>query len=138
MAIGVVGLDHTSASQALRERPASDGERLDLLFADPLLARLGPHLDSQKDAELARTLARLEHLSARDRDAVALLAYRLVYRMVHHLATRLKATAATPNAVAYLHALSVLFADLDTADRTITTAEHVLPPQVQTGCGSAP
>ena len=73
--------------------------------AVPLITRLRAHVDSRKDAELARTLARLEHLSPRDRDIVAMLAQRLVNGMFHHLATRLKAAATAPDADTYLRAL---------------------------------
>jgi glutamyl-tRNA reductase len=76
--------------------------------AVPLIARLRAHVDSQKEAELTRTLGRLEHLSPRDRDAVALLAHRLVNGMFHQLATRLKTAATAPDADAYLRALSFL------------------------------
>src|SRR5262249_21327416 len=79
--------------------------------AVPLTARLRAHVDSQKDAELARTLARLEHLSPQDRDAVALLAHRLTNCMFHPLATRLKTAASAADAEAYLAALSFLFHD---------------------------
>jgi glutamyl-tRNA reductase len=79
--------------------------------AVPLIARLRAHVDSQKDAELARTLARLEHLSPQDRDVVALLAHRLVNGMFHHLATRLKTAATAPDADTYLRALAFLFDD---------------------------
>jgi len=41
-----------------------------------------------------------------DREAVALLAHRLVNRMFHHLATRLKLAATEPDAEAYLAALA--------------------------------
>jgi len=79
--------------------------------AVPLIARLRAHVDSQKDAELARTLARLEHLAPQDRDAVALLAHRLVNGMFHHLATRIKVGASAPDAEAYLSALTFLVDD---------------------------
>ncbi|HEX6656175.1 MAG TPA: hypothetical protein VF153_08200 [Candidatus Limnocylindria bacterium] len=74
-----------------------------------MIVRLRVHLDSQKDSELARTLAQLGHLSARDHAAVTLLAHRLVNRAYHHLATRLKSVAKAPDADVYLRTLSCRF-----------------------------
>jgi len=86
--------------------------------AVPMIARLRAHVDSQKEAELARTLASLEHLAEADRAEVGMLAHRLVNRMFHHLATRLKAAVVAPEADTYLEALSFLF------DETGTGAAH--------------
>jgi len=86
--------------------------------AVPMIARLRAHVDSQKEAELARTLASLEHLAEADRAEVGMLAHRLVNRMFHHLATRLKAAAVAPEADTYLEALAFLF------DETGTGAAH--------------
>jgi len=86
--------------------------------AVPMIARLRAHVDSQKEAELARTLASLEHLAEADRAEVGMLAHRLVNRMFHHLATRLKAAAVAPEADTYLEALAFLF------DETGTRAAH--------------
>ncbi len=86
--------------------------------AVPMIARLRAHVDSQKEAELARTLASLEHLAEADRAEVGMLAHRLVNRMFHHLATRLKAAAVAPEADTYLEALAFLF------DETGTSAAH--------------
>jgi glutamyl-tRNA reductase len=88
--------------------------------AVPLIAALRAHVDRQKEAELARTLADLEHLAPADREAVALLAHRLVNRMFHHLATRLKLAATEPDAEAYLAALAFLFEGTGTDYRTVT------------------
>jgi glutamyl-tRNA reductase len=88
--------------------------------AVPLIAALRAHVDSQKDAELHHTLATLAHLAPADRDAVALLAHRLVNRMFHHLATRLKLAAALPDGDAYLAALAFLFDAAGTEYRTVT------------------
>lgn len=92
--------------------------------AVPLIARLRAHVDRNKDAELARTLAGLERLSPADREAVALMAHRLVNNMFHHLATRLKKAAALPDGDARLAALAFLF------DEAGTEYRHVMaPPQ---------
>jgi hypothetical protein len=66
-----------------------------------------------KDAELARTLAGLEHLAPGDREAVALPAYRLVNGMFH-LVVHPKAVASAPDARTQLAALAFLFDDTGT------------------------
>jgi glutamyl-tRNA reductase len=86
----------------------------------PMIANLRVHVDRHKDAELARTLAGLEHLAPGDREAVALLAHRLVNGMFHHLAVRLKAVASAPDADTYLAALAFVFDDTGTDDTTVT------------------
>jgi glutamyl-tRNA reductase len=86
----------------------------------PMFANLHAHVDRHKDAELARTLADLEHLAPGDREAVALLAHRLVNGMFHHLAARLKAVASAPDADTHLAALAFLFDDTGTDDTTVT------------------
>ena len=88
--------------------------------AVPVIAALRAHVDSQKEAELHHTLARLAHLAPADRDAVAQLAHRLVNRMFHHLATRLKLTTALPDGDAYLAALAFLFDEAGTEYKTVT------------------
>jgi len=87
--------------------------------AVPLIAGLRAHVDRQKDAELARTLSALGHLPQEDQDEVSFLAHRLVNRMFHHLATRLKSAAAEPDGDAYLAALSYLFDGSGTEYRTV-------------------
>jgi glutamyl-tRNA reductase len=64
--------------------------------AVPLIADLRAHVDRQKEAELARTLGQLAHLSEVDQAAVGELAHRLVNKMFHHLAIRMKQAAADP------------------------------------------
>ncbi len=88
--------------------------------AVPLIAALREHVDRQKDAELARTLADLDHLPAADQEAVSLLAHRLINRMFHHLAIRIKAAATRPDAETYLEALAFLFSSEGTEYRTVT------------------
>lgn len=82
----------------------------------------GARLAEVMDAELTRALAGLEHLAVGDREAIALLAHRIVKRMVHHLATRLDAIATAPDAETYLAALSFVFDDTGTDDTTVTPA----------------
>jgi len=94
--------------------------------AVPLITRLRAHVDRNKEAELARTLASLEHLSGEDREAVALLAHRLVNRMFHHLATRLKETAALPNGETHLAALAYLFDESGTEYHHVTASAREL------------
>ena len=78
--------------------------------AVPLIADLRAHVDGQKEAELARTLKGLEHLSERDRAEVAEMGHRLVNKMFHHLATRMKQAAADPDlGESYLEAARYLF-----------------------------
>jgi glutamyl-tRNA reductase len=81
------------------------------------IANLRVHVDRHKDAELARTLAGLEHLAPGDRQAVALLAHRLVNGMFRHLAAHLKAVASAPDAGTHLAALAFLFDDTGTDER---------------------
>ncbi len=78
--------------------------------AVPLIADLRAHVDRQKEQELARTLAQLEHLSEDERAAVGELAHRLVNKMFHHLAIRMKQAAADPDlGESYLEAARYLF-----------------------------
>jgi len=77
--------------------------------AAPVLAALRAHVDHSKEAELARTLADLEHLAPHDREAVALLAHRLVGKMFHHLAARMRNAAADPEMEGYLPVARYLF-----------------------------
>lgn len=88
--------------------------------AVPLITRLRAHVDGQKEAELARTLAGLQHLPEADREAVALLAHRLVNRMFHHLASRMKLAATAPGADERLEALAFLFDEEGTEYGTVT------------------
>ena len=78
--------------------------------AVPLIADLRAHVDGQKEVELSRTLRQLEHLPAADRLAVEEMAHRLVNKMFHHLAIRMKQAAADPElGDRYLEAARYLF-----------------------------
>lgn len=97
--------------------------------AVPLIAALRAHVDRQKDAELAHTLADLDHLAPHDREAVELLAHRLVNRMFHHLATRLKLAATAPDAETLLAALAFLFDAQGTGSKSVTAPDGGRDPQ---------
>jgi glutamyl-tRNA reductase len=78
--------------------------------AVPLIADLRAHVDRQKAAELARTLSQLEHLAPDDQAAIEEMAHRLVNKMFHHLATRMKKAAADPElGESYVAAARFLF-----------------------------
>lgn len=78
--------------------------------AVPLIADLRAHVDRQKEAELRRTLAHLDHLALEEQAEVREMAHRLVNKMFHHLASRMKLAAADPELGAtYLEAAKFLF-----------------------------
>jgi glutamyl-tRNA reductase len=78
--------------------------------AVPIIADLRAHVEHQRDAELARTLAQLDHLSDADQARVREMANRLVNKMFHHLAVRMKKAAADPELGAqYLATARFLF-----------------------------
>jgi glutamyl-tRNA reductase len=78
--------------------------------AVPLIADLRAHVDRQREVELARTLAQLDHLDEADQERVREMANRLVNKMFHHLAVRMKKAAADPDLGAqYLTAARFLF-----------------------------
>lgn len=62
-------------------------------MAVPGIAALRRHVDLSQQAELARVLADLEHLSDADRRAVERFGRRLVDKMFHHLVSRVRALA---------------------------------------------
>lgn len=78
--------------------------------AVPLIADLRAHVDRQKEAELERTMARLAHLPEAEQAEVSEMAHRLVNKMFHHLATRMKQAAADPeHGEQYLRTARYLF-----------------------------
>lgn len=132
-AVRVATPDATELLDGVADAWAIVDESVELYIAEararravPLIARLRAHVDRNKDAELARTLAGLERLSPADREAVALMAHRLVNNMFHHLATRLKKAAALPDGDAHLAALAFLF------DEAGTEYRHVMAPPQET------
>lgn len=64
--------------------------------AVPLIADLRAHVDRQREAEVTRAFAHLAHLPDEDRAVVEEMAHRLVNKMFHHLATRMKKAVADP------------------------------------------
>jgi len=98
--------------------------------AAPVLAALRAHVDHSKEAELARTLADLEHLAPHDREAVTLLAHRLVGKMFHHLAARMRNAAADPAMEGYLPVARYLFG-VDERHQVPHTGDADVP----AGCG---
>src|SRR5262249_11648029 len=64
-----------------------------LRLAVPGIAALRHHVDRSEQAELARALADLGHLSKRDRAVVARFGQRLVDKMFHHLVSRIRSLA---------------------------------------------
>jgi glutamyl-tRNA reductase len=86
--------------------------------AVPGIAALRRHVDRSQQAELARTLAHLEHLSEADRQAVARFGQRLVDKMFHHLVARIRSLAEydeVPPDVT-MQVLARLFADPDAGE----------------------
>jgi len=94
-----IGLDGPAAEERLVIQPGHGK----YLFVYPFVASALRHPRAGQDPGPGR--------SPQDRDAVALLAHRLVNRMFHHLATRIKSGASAADAEAYLNALSFLFDD---------------------------
>jgi glutamyl-tRNA reductase len=93
--------------------------------AVPMITDLRAHVDRQRDAELVRTLAHLEHLPEADRAIVEEMAHRLVNKMFHHLAIRMKKAAADPDlGDQYLEAVRFLFLTGETALRDDTAQEQ--------------
>ena len=83
--------------------------------AVPLITELRAHVDQQRDIELARAMAHLDHLTDGDRAVVEEMANRLVNKMFHHLAVRMKRAAADPDlGEQYLDAVRFLFAQEET------------------------
>ena len=79
--------------------------------AVPLITELRAHVDRQKDIELDRALAHLDRLTDAERAVVEEMAHRLVNKMFHHLAVRMKRAAADPDlGEQYLEAVRFLFA----------------------------
>ena len=79
----------------------------------PALVELRRRAADIAEAELQRTLRRLEHRSGHDQQTqqeVAQLAHRIVAKLLHAPTVRLKAQAAGGNGDAYLYVLEDLFA----------------------------
>jgi glutamyl-tRNA reductase len=86
-----------------------------LRLAVPGIAALRRHVDRSEQAELARALSSLEHLSDDDKVIVARFGRRLVDKMFHHLVARIRSLAEydeVPPDVT-MRVLARLFADPD-------------------------
>ncbi len=83
----------------------------------PIIAGLRVHAEQLADAELAQALKRLDDLDPRGQRVVALLAHRIVGKLLHDPITRLKTRAASGNGSVYAEAVRELFA-LDVAPAT--------------------
>ncbi len=84
-------------------------------LAVPGIAALRRHVDRSEEAEVARALADLEHLSEHDRQIIERFGRRLVDKMFHHLVSRIRSLAEydeVPPDVT-MRVLSRLFADPD-------------------------
>ena len=103
--------DAITAASALVEESTHEWQAWNRTRAAvPLITELRAHVDQQRDIELTRALAHLGHLSDGDRAVVEEMAHRLVSKMFHHLAVRLKRAAADPElGDLYLEAVRFLF-----------------------------
>ncbi len=123
--------DAIAAASTLVEEAANEWQAWNRTRAAvPLITELRAHVDQQRDVELARTLALLGHLPESDRLAVEELANRLVNKMFHHLAVRMKRAAADPElGEQYLEAVRFLFAREEGWRSSRETApEHLASP----------
>ncbi|MBF6590849.1 MAG: glutamyl-tRNA reductase [Ktedonobacterales bacterium] len=81
----------------------------------PGIAALRRHVDRSEQAELARALAQLDHLSPEEHAVIARLGQRLVDKMFHHLVSRIRSLAEydeVPPQIT-MRVLARLFADPD-------------------------
>jgi glutamyl-tRNA reductase len=76
----------------------------------PVLIELRHRAQMVAQAEVEHTLRRLDHPDPRTEQLMALLAHRIVGKLLHEPTVRLKAEAANGNGVAYADALRELFA----------------------------
>jgi len=92
----------------------------------PTIATLRRHVDQSEQAELSRTLARLEHLSEEDREAISEFGHRLVDKMFHQLVIRIKRIAQNDQTGMALDLLAQLF------DESLAPRERQTAPEQQT------
>lgn len=87
--------------------------------AVPGIAALRRHVDQSEQAELARALTQLSHLSTADRQVIERFGQRLVDKMFHHLVARIRSLAeydeVAPDIT--MQVLARLFADPDEGAR---------------------
>ncbi len=98
----------------------------------PAIAALRRHVDASQEAELARALAQLGHLTARDQEVVRQFGQRMVDKMFHHLVSRVREVAEREPADAMLDLLMQLFAvsnaPTDEANRPVGNEISAAPP----------
>lgn len=102
----------------------------------PAIAALRKHVDASQEAELARAMAQLGHLEARDQEVVRQFGQRMVDKMFHHLVSRVREVAEREPTEAVLDLLMQLFAvsgsSVDGADPPAERPAAVAPPKTQT------
>jgi glutamyl-tRNA reductase len=85
------------------------------LAAVPVLRTFRTEMDRLREAELAETMRKLEHLSSRDREAIEHFSRALMNKFLHEPSVRLRAAAANGRGLGVVDALRYLF-DLRAAD----------------------
>jgi len=85
------------------------------LAAVPVLRTFRSEMDRLREAELAETMRKLEHLSPRDREAIEHFSRALMNKFLHEPSVRLRAAAANGRGLGVVDALRYLF-DLRAAD----------------------
>lgn len=85
------------------------------LAAVPVLRTFRSEMDRLREAELAETMRKLEHLSSRDREAIEHFSRALMNKFLHEPSVRLRAAAANGRGLGVVDALRYLF-DLRASD----------------------
>jgi len=85
------------------------------LAAVPVLRTFRTEMDRLREAELAETMRKLEHLSSRDREAIEHFSRALMNKFLHEPSVRLRAAAANGRGLGVVDALRYLF-DLRSSD----------------------
>lgn len=85
------------------------------LAAVPVLRTFRTEMDRLREAELADTMRKLEHLSPRDREAIEHFSRALMNKFLHEPSVRLRAAAANGRGLGVVDALRYLF-DLRASD----------------------
>ncbi len=98
------------------------------LAAVPVLRTFRAEMERLRDAELADTMRRLEHLSPRDREAVEHFSRALMNKFLHEPSIRLRAAAANGRGLGAVDALRYLFG-LHAADEERTADDRSSTPR---------
>jgi glutamyl-tRNA reductase len=111
VAEAVVLQAETILGEALREYQR--GQNLRQMV--PSIASLRQHVDRSEQAELARALSQLAHLSPEERAVIERFGQRLVDKMFHHLVSRIRSLAEYDEVAPHItmQVLARLFADPD-------------------------